>query len=122
MKYSILLLIACLSTISCESVSKKYGAQGLMVTGKTGEILVVCDKSLWDSEIHALLDSNLTQFIMPYYPDVATFELIHRTPAKFTDAIKRYRNTLILSIDGTYRGKQVLIEKISHLGSRSIID
>jgi len=67
MKYSLFLLLAGLSLISCETVTKKYGAQGLMVTGKTGEILVVCDKSLWDSEIHELLDSNLTQFIMPYY-------------------------------------------------------
>lgn len=114
MKYSLFLLLAGLSLISCETVTKKYGAQGLMVTGKTGEILVVCDKSLWDSEIHELLDSNLTQFIMPYYPDVATFELIHRTPAKFTDAIKRYRNTLILSIDSKYKGKQVSVEKKYH--------
>jgi hypothetical protein len=51
---------------------------------------------------------------MPYYPDVATFELIHRTPSKFTDAIKRYRNTLILKIDGNYSGKQVKIEKKYH--------
>jgi hypothetical protein len=100
---------------SCESISKKYGSNGLAVTGKVGEILVVCDKSIWDSEIHNYLDSNLTQFIMPYYPDVATFELIHRTPSKFTDAIKRYRNTLILKIDGNYNGKQAKIEKKYHV-------
>jgi len=101
--------------LSCESISKKYGSNGLAVTGKVGEILVVCDKSIWDSEIHNYLDSNLTQFIMPYYPDVATFELIHRTPSKFTDAIKRYRNTLILKIDGNYNGKQAKIEKKYHV-------
>ena len=114
MKRVLLCFVILLVLVSCEGLTKKYKSNGLAVTGKVGEILVVCDKSIWDSEIHGYLDSNLTQFIMPYYPDVATFELIHRTPSKFTDAIKRYRNTLILQIDGNYTGNRAKIEKKYH--------
>jgi hypothetical protein len=114
MKRVLLCFVILLVLVSCEGLTKKYKSNGLAVTGKVGEILVVCDKSIWDSEIHGYLDSNLTQFIMPYYPDVATFELIHRTPSKFTDAIKRCRNTLILKIDGNYTGNRAQIEKKYH--------
>lgn len=109
------ILLVILTLLGCESVTKKYSSHGLAVTGKVGEILVVCDKSIWDSEIHNYLDSNLTQFIMPYYPDVATFELIHKSPSKFTDAVKRYRNTLVLKIDSNFSGKKAKIEKKYHV-------
>ncbi len=65
---------------SCQT---KYKNSGLHVTGKVGEILVVCDQAIWNSEIKAHLDSQLTQFIMPYFPDVTTFELIHRKTENF---------------------------------------
>lgn len=96
---------------SCNLDSKRYKSSGVAVTGKVGEILVVCDQDIWDSEIKEILDSNLTQFIMPYFPDVATFDLIHKTPQRFTQGIKRYRNTLFLSIDPNLKGKKGKIEK-----------
>ena len=83
---------------------------GLNVTGKVGEILVVCDDVLWESPLKSELDTALTQFIMPYWPDVATFELIHRSPRKFEDAIKRHRNVLFLNIDSSFTGPKPLIE------------
>lgn len=81
------------------------------VTGEIGEILVVCDNSLWDSELRECLDSNLTQFIMPYFPDVPTFELIHKTPTHFEQGVKRYRNILFLKIDPDYKGNRGKIVK-----------
>ncbi|MEN9301910.1 MAG: hypothetical protein RL264_339 [Bacteroidota bacterium] len=72
---------------------------GLQVTGRVGEVLVVCDQGIWDSPVKEVLDSHLTQFIMPYFPDVATFELIHRTDKKFDGPIRRHRNILFLRID-----------------------
>ena len=71
----------------------------IYVTGKVGEILVVCDDAIWDSHIRNELDSGLTQFIMPYFPDVTTFELIHRNPRTFNGPIKRHRNILFLSVN-----------------------
>jgi hypothetical protein len=106
---SLLTLVFALN--ACDFDSKLYQPASIAVTGKVGEILVVCDQDLWDSEIKPILDSNLTQFIMPYFPDVATFDLIHKTPAHFTEGVKRYRNTLFLSIDPKLTGDKGKIEK-----------
>ncbi len=89
---------------SCETTHKTGGVTGLRVTGKVGEILVVCEQGIWDSQIKEELDSNLTQFIMPYLPDVVTFELVHRTPERFESGVKRFRNTLFIKIDPSYKG------------------
>ena len=71
-------------------------------TGKVGEILVVTDKGVWDSDLKQCLDTNLTQWIMPYFPDVATFELFHKTPSHFEKGVKSYRNILFLKIDQNF--------------------
>ena len=98
---SILFLSAC---------GRKFKDTGLHVTGKVGEILVVCDQAIWDSELKANLDSQLTQFIMPYFPDVTTFELIHRKTQNFDGAIRRHRNILFLEIDSERKEKFGLIQ------------
>ncbi|MBU2020141.1 MAG: DUF4837 family protein [Bacteroidetes bacterium] len=104
---AILLIILC----SCEWKKGSMASGEVAVTGKVGEILVVCDAGLWSSDLKTCLDSNLTQFIMPYFPDVATFDLIHKTPEHFTQGVKRYRNTLFLKIDTNYKEKFGKIEK-----------
>ncbi len=96
---------------ACNFSDKKFSSSGIAVTGKIGEILVICDKEVWNSPVKAYLDTNLTQFIMPYFPDVATFELIHKTPIHFTQGIKRYRNMMFINIDRNYTGEMGKIEK-----------
>ena len=81
------------------------------VTGKVGEILVVADNGVWQSDLRTCLDTNLTQWIMPYFPDVATFELIHKTPAQFEQGVKRYRNVLFLKLDPNFKGTKGKIVK-----------
>lgn len=84
---------------------------GMIATGKVGEILVVCESGIWNSEIKNYLDTGLTRFIMPYMPDVATFEIIHKTPENFTGSHKRTRNTLFITVDPDHRGDRAKIEK-----------
>jgi hypothetical protein len=103
--FSLVLVVFIIS--SCHT---KYKNTGLHVTGKVGEILVVCDQAIWNSEIKAHLDSQLTQFIMPYFPDVTTFELIHRKTENFDGAIRRHRNILFLEIDSKRKEKFGLIQ------------
>ena len=93
----------------CESGRKL--STGMSVTGKVGEILVVCETGVWNSKIQDALDSGLVQYILPYLPDVPTFQLTHRTPKHFTEGIKRFRNTLFLEIDPNYTGENGKIEK-----------
>ena len=40
---------------------------------------------------------------MPYFPDVATFELLHYNNKNFAGAVKRHRNVLFLSIDQNHK-------------------
>lgn len=96
---------------SCESPYGKKMVNGIPSTGRVGEILVVCDEAIWNSDIKEALDTNLTQWILPYFPDVATFELIHRAPAHFTKGIRKHRNVLILKLDGAYAGEKGNITK-----------
>ena len=98
---------------SCESPYGKKMVTGVSSTGRVGEILIVCDEAIWNSEIKDVLDSNLTQWILPYFPDVATFELIHRAPSNFTKGIRKHRNVLILKLDGAYAGEKGNITKES---------
>ena len=106
-----IVVIALLLISSCDFNRKSFRSSGIAVTGKIGEILVVCDQDIWDSRFKECLDTNLTQFIMPYFPDVATFELIHKTPNHFTQGVKRYRNTMFINIDPELKGEFGKIEK-----------
>lgn len=113
MKYVFILSLVLIwsAVASCDAKDRTFSNVTLSVTGKVGDILVVCDKSIWESELKTCLDSNLTQFIMPYYPDVVTFELIHKTPERFTKGVKRYRNTMFITIDPEMEGDKGKIER-----------
>jgi hypothetical protein len=105
--FSALLFITSLLCFQgCDESRPRMRSVGPEVTGKVGEILVVCETGIWESEIKHYLDTHLTQFIMPYFPDVATFELVHRSPSKFEQGIKRYRNTLFIQIDPAFKKPQ----------------
>ncbi len=110
LKFKLFFIYFFLPIIIILACKGKYKNNGLSVTGKVGEILVVCDQAIWDSEVKAHLDTQLTQFIMPYFPDVVTFELIHRTNKNFEGAIRRHRNILFISIDPNSKEKSASIQ------------
>lgn len=94
---------------------------GLSVTGKVGEIMVVCESGIWNSEVKAYLDTNLTRFIMPYFPDVTTFELKHKTPIDFEKGNKRYRNLMFVSIDPKAKEPRIIKEYHSYATDQLLI-
>ena len=102
-------LAALLIFSQCEAIRSR-STDGLHVTGMVGEIMVVCETDIWNDEMRQHLDSGLTQFILPYLPDVVTFELLQRTPDRFEGSFKRYRNALFLKIDPKHKGATGLIE------------
>lgn len=108
---------------SLGSCNQKYDSArfGLQVTGKVGEILLVCEQGIWDSPAKSLLDSNLTQFIMPYFPDVVTFELIHRTPQAFEKGNKRWRNLLFVQIDPKLQGDATVTQEMDTWASGQLV-
>jgi len=106
--FSLTLVVSCDDSPTFKNRSKRLGQK---VAGEIGELIVVCDNNLWNSSIKAYLDTNLTQFIMPYYPDVPTFMLTHKTPEHFDKGVKRYRSMLFIKIDSNLKGKKVQVEK-----------
>lgn len=80
-------------------------------TGKVGDIIVVCDNDIWESPVKPIMDSMLTQFITPYFPDLVTFELLQRTEKRFTGGIKQHRNIIFLNIDPNFSDKNGKIEQ-----------
>ena len=110
-KSAFVILWTLLLSSACESTHNSRVDYGLSVTGKVGEILVVCEQGIWNSEIKNHLDTGLTQWILPYFPDVATFSLVHKTPSHFTQGVKRYRNTMFIDIDPDYTGEYGSIVK-----------
>jgi len=114
LRIKFLFLVALLVFASCEdspTFKNRSRRLGPSVSGEIGQILVVCERPLWNSEFKISLDSSLTQFIMPYYPDVPTFMLIHKTPAHFEKGVKRYRSILFVNLDTNFKSKNVLVEK-----------
>jgi len=112
LKISYILFLTFLLSLTftqCESGRKL--SNGMSVTGKVGEILVVCEQDIWNSGLQEALDSQLVKYILPYLPDVPTFQLTHRTPKHFTQGVRRFRNTLFLKIDPNYQGENGKIEK-----------
>jgi len=108
----ILLSILIIGTnTGCDSPYGSKMSPGITATGDVGEILVVCDQGIWESDIKLTLDSLLTQFILPYFPDVATFEIITCTPSNFVKGKKRHRNVLMLNIDPAFSENQGTIKK-----------
>lgn len=99
-------IVCCLLILACLSSCDEKNLAGLNVTGKVGEILVVCDDAIWQAPLTDEMDTALTQFIMPYWPDVPTFELVHRNSKTFEGAIKRHRNILFLTIDKGYTASE----------------
>jgi hypothetical protein len=104
--------------VALSSCDRAVSSGHLSVTGKVGEVLVVSDNDVWESDLKECLDSNLTQWIMPYFPDVATFELIHKTPNHFAQGVKRYRNILFLKIDSDHKGEKGAIVKRKDVWAR----
>ena len=68
-------IVCCLLILAGLSSCDEKNLAGLNVTGKVGEILVVCDDAIWQAPLTNEMDTALTQYIMPYWPDVPTFEL-----------------------------------------------
>ena len=106
--FSITLFFSCEDSPTFKNRSKRLGQK---VAGEIGELIVICDDNIWNSTVKPYLDTNLTQFIMPYYPDVPTFMLVHKTPEHFDKGVKRYRSMLYIKIDPNLKGKKVQVEK-----------
>ena len=92
-------VIACILALFVFSSCEEKGGSVLPgVTGKFGEVYVVIDKPLWDSEIGDTLRGIFTQeFPMLPQPE-ASFKLMSVPYDNFSRAFQRHRNLIIVNI------------------------
>ncbi len=82
----------------------------VLTTGPVGDITVVCDNNLWTEEMIEMLDTTISPLITPYFPEVSTFKLLHKTPQKFETGNKQLRNLLFIEIDENFKEDKALIK------------
>lgn len=97
LKYSVLVCIlsALFALSSCE---EKGGSILPGVTGKFGEIYVVVDKPLWDSEIGDTLRGIFTEEYPMLPQPEAMFKLMSVPYDNFSRAFQRHRNLIVINI------------------------
>jgi len=67
------------------------------VTGKQGELVIVCDKSLWDSPAGDTVFNIFTADVYGLPQPEALFRTVHVAPESFTSIFRTHRNVLILT-------------------------
>lgn len=67
------------------------------VTGKQGELVVVCDKKMWDSPAGDTVFNLFTADVYGLPQPEALFRTVHVAPESFTSIFRTHRNVLILT-------------------------
>ncbi len=98
MKFTKLLAIFILGTclLSCEETNHKnrYKPDSL---GSQGEIIVVMDNSLWDSEPGLILQNTFERNYPGLLQAEKSFSLVHYKPTNFSKVLKRHPNILLFN-------------------------
>lgn len=92
MRHSFILLSSALLLDGCDAQLPLPS-----VTGKQGELVVVCDKKMWDSPAGDTVFSIFTADVYGLPQPEALFRTVHVAPESFTSIFRTHRNVLILT-------------------------
>jgi hypothetical protein len=81
------------------------------VTGKPGEVIVVADPYIWDSEIGKSLNSILTQPFDALPQVEPSFDPIRISSSAFTNIFKSHRNIIIAKISPRNKKPRILVQR-----------
>jgi hypothetical protein len=89
------------------------GNSNLQYTGKAGELVVVCDNTIFTDELFSALDSVFGDYIKPYYPPEKRFTILQMNEDRYTKIGKRVRNLMKLEINTQIKkgDPQVIVKK-----------
>jgi hypothetical protein len=89
------------------------GNSKLQYTGKAGELVIVCDNTIFTDEIFVALDSVFGDYIKPYYPPEKRFTLLQMNQDRYNKIGKRVRNLMRLEINNKIEkgDPQVIVKK-----------
>lgn len=113
-------MVAALAVISC---GQRKDRKPLLpnVSGKAGEVIVVMDKSYWESapgnEIRELLASDCPWL----YPAEALYSLVNVTPSGFADLFKVHRNIVLFNIDPQVANPGVILKSDAWAAPQCVI-
>lgn len=105
----ILMLLACLAIASCSSCGNKQKEAKYMpnISGKEGDILIVIDKKIWESEVGGKLHTILTQEY-PALPQSEPLFSVYNTPhSTFDGSYRFHRNIIMVTIDKTLKESRI---------------
>jgi len=131
MNYFIFTIITLLLFTGCsENIPKKNNNKGpsserimtsgiyrgnstLQYTGKSGELNVVCDNTIFTTEVFTALDSVFGDYIKPYYPPEKRFTVIQMNEDRYIKVGKRIRNLMKLEINTAVKkgDPQIIIKR-----------
>jgi hypothetical protein len=94
--FTVAMVALCLMAVSCNRNSKRYMSN---ISGKAGEIQVVCTKGNWEGD-PGIAARNVLGGDFPYLPQTEPYYVLFNIPpTSFTDLFKVHRNILMLEVD-----------------------
>ena len=104
-------LLLILMAVTITSCSDKKMSLKPSVTGKAGEVIVVCNKDDWEGEIGTSI-RNIIAVDYPMLPQKEPlFTLVNINESAFTDIFKSHRNIILIKIDSRKEGEAKLIHQ-----------
>ena len=95
------------------SVSCKKEKQPLLpkVTGKLGEVILVIDQYVWDSEIGIFLNNLLTKPFEALPQVEPSYDPVRIASSAFTNIFKSHRNIIITKISSRNKKPRILVQR-----------
>ena len=104
-------LLFILTVVAFTACSDKKMSLKPSVTGKAGEVIVVCDKDDWEGEIGTSI-RNIIAIDYPMLPQKEPlFTLVNINESAFSDIFKSHRNIILIKIDSRKEGEAKLIHQ-----------
>jgi hypothetical protein len=105
---SIILVLFCIILISCD-----HERQPLLpkVTGKPGEVVIVADELIWNSQIGKSLNSILTRPFEALPQTEPSYDPIRIPASAFTNIFKSHRNIIITKISPRNKKPRLLVQR-----------
>ena len=108
-KYSFIVTIFILLTFSACTDNK----QPLLpkVTGKPGEVLVVIDQFIWESEVGFFLNNLLTQPFEAIPQEEPIYDPIRISSSGFNNIFKSHRNIILAKISSRNKKPRIIVQR-----------
>ena len=81
------------------------------ISGAAGEVLLIIDNQKWDSPVGEKFNEILTQPLYMLPQPEPVFNLMHTSPAGFTNIFKVHRNIIFAKIGSEFQESRITVQK-----------